>query len=46
MCEIRCLDLTRAIEAGAQFLDAYAIDIETDHRGARACKGDRDGRPT
>ena len=41
MREVRGLDLARAIEAGAQFLDTYAVDVETDHRDARACKGDR-----
>ena len=42
LLEVLWLDLARLIMAGAQLFDALAVDVETDHRGARAGESDRD----
>ena len=42
LLEIGRLDLARAVVAGAQLLDALAVDVEADHRDARARKRDGD----
>ena len=42
MRQIRLFHFARAVDAGAQFLDALAIDIEADDRCARSRKSDRD----
>ncbi len=41
MRQVRLFHFARAVDAGAQFLDPFAVDVETDHRGAGSRKGDR-----
>ena len=41
MRQVGLVDFARAVDAGAQFLDPLAIDVEADHRGAGARERDR-----
>ena len=41
MRQIVFLDFEGTVDAAAQFLDALAVDVEADHRGAGARESDR-----
>ena len=41
MLELSCIDLSRAVVAGAQFINAHAVDVKAGHGHAGTRKGDR-----
>ena len=45
MRQVGLFNFVRAVDPGAQFLDALAVDVESDNCGAGSRKCDRHGQP-